>query len=75
MSDVNLPAYARLPNGPCEPNVTPKGVMVVEQPHKMAKTLMKMANQLAKPRPQPQAPRSRPLRSYTRPHKKDVKWY
>lgn len=70
--DVNLPSYARLPNGPCEPNVTLKGIMVVDQPHKMAKTLMKMAHHLGKPKAQ--AKQSH--RPHSRQQKKgNVKWY
>ena len=66
MNDFDVPAYARLPNGPHEPNVTPKGVMLVDKPHKMAKTLMKLASHLHKPKASPRP--SRVKRSST-------KWY
>jgi hypothetical protein len=71
MSEVNLPAYAKLPNGPHEPNVTPPGVMIVEQPHKMAKTLMKLATHLHKPKPAPRPSH----RSQPKVKKDATRWY
>jgi len=64
MSD--LPAYAKIPNGPHEPNVTPYGVMIVENSHKMTKTMMK----ITKPKVRVKSSnRSTPKK------KGSVKWY
>jgi hypothetical protein len=69
MNDPILPSYAKIPNGPHEPNVTQPGVMTTDEPYKMAKHLMKLANHLARPKAQPRT-------SKARSHKKDsVKWY
>jgi hypothetical protein len=66
MSDVNLPAYAKIPNGPHEPNVTPPGVVIVENSYKMTKNLMKITKPQVKMKSTHRSP----------PKKKDsVKWY
>lgn len=73
MSDV--PAFARLPNGPHEPNVTPRGVMVVPDSHKLAKTLMKMGKPKG-PAPKGHGQGTRRMPNHTRvPRSRDVKWY
>lgn len=63
MNNDDVPAYARIPNGPHEPNITPPGVVIVENSHKMLKTLMKMAK--------PKVKMKATHRSATR----KVKWY
>jgi hypothetical protein len=66
----SLPSYAKIPNGSHEPNVTPPGIMVVEDSRKMAKTLMKMS----KPKVQLKSTHRSTPRAPAR--KKDqTKWY
>lgn len=75
--DLHLPSYAKIPNGPHEPNVTPKGVMVVDEPYKMMKNLMKMAKPQVKLPTYKRGPTRSPRTARTaRTHKKgNVKWY
>lgn len=70
MNEPNLPSYAKLPNGPHEPNITPPGVMVVDEPRKMTKTLMKLATHLHKPK----SP-SRNIHGHAKTKKDQTKWY
>jgi hypothetical protein len=71
--EVFLPSYAKIPNGPHEPNITLPGIMVVDQPYKMAKTLMKLAHRMAKP---VKSPKAHGKRAQPKTQKKDgVKWY